>query len=56
MSEKREKREKPDRRREKPPEGQPKLRRYDDLTPEQERLVNHDQQNRTNEDLDADRM
>jgi hypothetical protein len=41
---------------ERPPEKQPKLRRYDDLTPEEERLVNHDQQNRTNEDLDADRM
>ena len=54
MSEKPEKpRGKP---REKPPEGQPKLRRYDELTPDQERLVNHDQQNRTNEDLDADRM
>jgi hypothetical protein len=34
----------------------PKLRRYDDLTPEEERRINHDQQNRTNEDLDADRM
>jgi hypothetical protein len=43
-------------KRERPPAKSPKLRRYDDLTPEQERLVNHDQQNRTNEDLDADRM
>ena len=38
------------------PEKQPELHRYDELTPEQEERVNHDQQNRINEDLDADRM
>ena len=39
-----------------PQEKQPELHRYDELTPEQEKRVNHDQQNRVNEDLDADRM